>query len=199
MGTEHKNIQTGKVKFQNRKGMKNLMKTQKENIDFKVEFHYTPEPLVDYCLSKLIFDKNDFILDVGAGKNMIWYDKINNKNKDWCEIELGKDFFDYNKRVDWCIGNPPFTNLWKVIEKSCEISNKGFAFLMSANCWNMFTPKRIKFLYEKGFYLQKIYVVNCKKWFGRYFFIVFDKKKNNLLNFSLESFGNTVAKEKLRK
>jgi len=28
---------------------------------------------------------------------------------DWCEIEMGRDFFDYHRRVDWIIGNPPFS------------------------------------------------------------------------------------------
>lgn len=26
---------------------------------------------------------------------------------DWCEIDKGKDFFDYEKKVDWIITNPP--------------------------------------------------------------------------------------------
>jgi hypothetical protein len=185
---EINNLETGRKKFQNRKGIKNQMRTQKENINFKTEFHYTPESLVDFCLSKCNFDKSDFILDVGAGKNMVWYNKIGNINKDWCEIELGEDFFNYTKQVDWCVGNPPFTSLWEVIEKSCVISNKGFCFLMSSNCWNMFTPKRIKYLIDKGFYFQKTYVVNCKKWFGRYFFVIFNKKKNDILNYSLENY-----------
>ena len=28
---------------------------------------------------------------------------------DWCEISEGRDFFDYNKKVDWIITNPPFS------------------------------------------------------------------------------------------
>lgn len=28
---------------------------------------------------------------------------------DWCEIEMGRDFFDYRHRVNWIIGNPPFS------------------------------------------------------------------------------------------
>ena len=25
----------------------------------------------------------------------------------WCEIREGRDFFDFNDRVDWCMSNPP--------------------------------------------------------------------------------------------
>ena len=30
-------------------------------------------------------------------------------HSDWCEIELGKDFFDYDDTVDWIVGNPPYS------------------------------------------------------------------------------------------
>ena len=26
----------------------------------------------------------------------------------WCEIEEGRDFFDFNQEVDWIISNPPY-------------------------------------------------------------------------------------------
>jgi hypothetical protein len=28
-------------------------------------------------------------------------------NADWCEISHGKDFYDYNKKVDYVFTNPP--------------------------------------------------------------------------------------------
>lgn len=28
---------------------------------------------------------------------------------DWCELKEDKDFFDYRNRVDWIIGNPPYS------------------------------------------------------------------------------------------
>ena len=32
-----------------------------------------------------------------------------NDDVDWCEISEGKDFFDYNGKVDWIITNPPYS------------------------------------------------------------------------------------------
>ncbi len=29
--------------------------------------------------------------------------------KDWCEIMQGRDFFEYGKKVDWIITNPPYS------------------------------------------------------------------------------------------
>jgi hypothetical protein len=30
---------------------------------------------------------------------------------EWCEIQEGRDFFDYTKQVDWIVSNPPYS-LW---------------------------------------------------------------------------------------
>lgn len=30
-------------------------------------------------------------------------------NADWCEIDEGIDFFEYTKKVDWIITNPPYS------------------------------------------------------------------------------------------
>lgn len=31
------------------------------------------------------------------------------KNTDWCEIEQGRDFFEWDSMVDWVVGNPPYS------------------------------------------------------------------------------------------
>jgi len=44
-------------------------------------------------------------------------------DKDWCEITKGKNFFEYDKRVDWIITNPPFSIFDKFLLKSFEIAD----------------------------------------------------------------------------
>ena len=44
-------------------------------------------------------------------------------DKDWCEISEGKDFFNYNKKVDWIITNPPFSIYDLFLFKSFEIAD----------------------------------------------------------------------------
>ena len=39
------------------------------------------------------------------------------------------------------------------------------------------TPKRIKMLNDKGWYLKKIITSSVKKWRGRYLFLIFTKEK----------------------
>ena len=44
-------------------------------------------------------------------------------NCDWCEIREGKDFFDYTKKVDWIISNPPYSLIRKFVLHSFEIAD----------------------------------------------------------------------------
>ena len=43
--------------------------------------------------------------------------------KDWCEIDEGKDFFDYNKKVDWIITNPPYSIYDLFLLKAFEVAD----------------------------------------------------------------------------
>ena len=45
------------------------------------------------------------------------------KDRDWCEIREGKDFFKYTKRVDWIIGNPPYSIFEDWLIHSMELSS----------------------------------------------------------------------------
>ena len=51
-----------------------------------------------------------------------FYDQFEG-DKDWCEIEKGKDFLDYDKKVDWIITNPPFSIFDKFLLKAFEVAD----------------------------------------------------------------------------
>lgn len=53
-------------------------------------------------------------------------------NADYCEIREGKDFFNYNKKVDWIIGNPPYSIFLEFLQHSFEISDN-VSFLVPTN------------------------------------------------------------------
>ncbi len=44
-------------------------------------------------------------------------------NIDWCEIDDGRDFLKYNKKVDWIITNPPFSIYDLFLLKAFEVSD----------------------------------------------------------------------------
>ena len=157
-------------------------KTKKFKIPKDITFHYTKEEMVKDLLGLIPFNKNDKVLDAGSGKNKVWYWNIpKHCHIDECEIEDGCDFLEWNKKVDWVIGNPPYHIGWQFTEKAGDIANKGITWLVNNVGLNsLMTPRRLQIMKEKGFELQHIRVVADKRWFGRYYFLIFEKKKGIL-------------------
>ena len=50
----------------------------------------------------------------------------------YCEIREGKDLFEFNKKVDWIIENPPYSIFKEFLEKAFEISDN-VSYLVPTN------------------------------------------------------------------
>jgi len=158
---------------------KNLIKKKKQPNDVI----YTPIELSKNCIETIEINENDFLLDPFFGDGSFFNNFPQKNNKDWCEIEKNKDFFNYNEKVDWIISNPPFSKLTNILIKCSEICNKGFGLIMLCTA---LTPKRINLLESKGFFIEKINLFTVKSWFGfPCFFVVF--KKNGKSIFTIKS------------
>ena len=157
------------------------MKVNKKN----KEFHYTNEIMVKKLIS--ITPIKGSVLDAGSGENKVWYNNLIGEKYE-CEIEDGVDFFAWNKKVDWIIGNPPFHLGWRFLEKASDIATDGIAFLGNLNFFNSCLPNRLEILKEKGFYLQKIHIVQDKRWFGRYYYLIFTKTENNFISWNKNTY-----------
>jgi len=154
-----------------------------------ITFHYTNEQMVKDLISLLPLEYNDKVLDAGSGKNKVWYNNIPQFcNVDECEIEDGCDFLLYNRKVDWVIGNPPYHIGWQFTEKASQIAQKGIAWLVNNTELNsLMTPRRLQIVKDNGFELQHIRVVNDKRWFGRYYYLIFEKK-NGILSWERKTY-----------
>lgn len=66
---------------------------------------YTP----DWCARDMVewFKPSGRVLEPCKGDGAIY--KYLPEGAEWCEIELGRDFFAYSKQVDWIISNPPYS------------------------------------------------------------------------------------------
>ena len=145
-----------------------------------ITFHYTNEQMVKDLISLLSIPETDTVLDAGSGKNKVWFNNVNVKEKYECELDDGCDFLLWDKKIDWVVGNPPFDKQKKFIEHATRIAEKGIAFLGNINFWNGLTPKRLEGIKDNKFELQRIHILLDKRWFGRYYFLIFEKKKGIL-------------------
>lgn len=70
----------------------------------------TDKVMTNCKLAKIILDyfsPTGKILEPARGDGAFYDQMIG--NKDWCEIDDGRDFFDWNEKVDWIITNPPYS------------------------------------------------------------------------------------------
>lgn len=42
---------------------------------------------------------------------------------DWCEIADGKNYYDYNEKVDWIVTNPPYSDYNRFLEHSFALAD----------------------------------------------------------------------------
>jgi len=81
-------------------------------------------------------------------------------NADWCEISEGKDFFDYTKKVDWIITNPPWSQIRNFLKHGMEIADN-VVYLFTIN--HIWTKARLRLVEEKGFGIREICVFDTPK------------------------------------
>ena len=164
----------------------------KRSKDRDITFHYTNEEMVKDLIKLIPFSKEsgDKVLDAGSGNNKVWFNNIPGHCVPLeCELEDGCDYLiDWTEKVEWVIGNPPFSIGWKFLEKSIDIAIKGIAFLGNINFINCLNQNRLQQLKEKGWYINKVHIVSDKRWFGRYYFIIFTRKENTLFSWNKKSY-----------
>lgn len=79
---------------------------------------YTPDHVSKNIIS--ILNPNGKCLDPCRGNGAFY--KYLPINSDYCEIREGKDFLMYNKKVDWIIGNPPYSIFEEFLRHSFSLS-----------------------------------------------------------------------------
>jgi hypothetical protein len=148
--------------------------------------HQTPVELAKDLLQFITLEEGDVVLEPFCGEKAFYDNFPTNIVKEWTEVEEGRDYTTHEGMVDWCISNPPYrletgvkrvNSFWIILNHFSDKVRKGMAFLINEKCFSALTPKRIKILNYKGLYLHKIITCSIKKWYGRYFFLIFKKEK----------------------
>lgn len=81
---------------------------------------------------------------------------------DWCEITEGKDFFNYNKKVDYIFTNPPWSKIRPFLQRSMELADDIY-FLFTIN--HLWTKARLRDIQKEGFGIVEICLFDTPKEF----------------------------------
>lgn len=141
---------------------------------------YTPHNLATKCVKACLLKKNNTVLEPACGNGVFLKEiKKYTNNIDWCEIEKNRNFFNYKKRVNWIITNPPWSKYREFMFHSMKIADK-IGMLITFN--HAITKARIRDLQEHGFWFTNVYFVDTPKEFPQsgfqLAFILFEKTSN---------------------
>jgi hypothetical protein len=155
---------------------------EKPNDVFMTPLHLVTSH-IDYV--KHLIRNDDKILEpfCGSGNylNQI-KEKYPSNNVDYCEITLGRDFFDYVEPTDIIISNPPYSIIDNILKKSIELKPRVISYLIAMH--NL-TPRRIEILNDAGYYLESMKMIKVFKWYGISVIVTFVKDSNgkNVVDF----------------
>ena len=143
------------------KGMGNIANAIK-NREEPNDIFYTPSELVRDLLQQVPLDHGDMVLDPFMGEGAFFDAFFPFVRKDWCEIDKGRDFYEYFEPVDWVISNPPFSQLTKTLQHTMTLARRGFGYLMPTYS---LTHSRINNAAGFGYQLRKlIFFPTPKHW-----------------------------------
>lgn len=116
----------------------------------------------------------------------VYYNNFPHDNKDWCEIEYEKDFFDYTDNVDVIMSNPPFSLINKWIDKCIQLNPSCICILFG--CYAL-TPCRLQILENSGYKLTRMSMCRMDNLMGQMFLTVFEKThEKGIIDYDLGKF-----------
>jgi hypothetical protein len=160
-------------------------------------FHQTPSELATDLIGQLTIEPTDRLYEPFKGEGAFYNNFPTTNPKDWSEITDGRDYKDYTGEYDWVITNPPFrldtggkrvNSFWFLIDYYTQRAKKGVAFLANDRCFSTLTPNRMKLLNDRGWTITKLIVCSVKKWRGRYYFFILEKKITSTVSYLLNTY-----------
>ena len=89
----------------------------------------TPDLLATQIINH--FNPTGTILDTCRGEWAYYNNYPKDCKKDWCELDEGRNFFNFEGKVDWIITNPPWSKIRQFIEYSTKIADNVVYLIMT--------------------------------------------------------------------
>jgi hypothetical protein len=140
----------------------------------------TPYSLACRIINLLDWDVDEVVLEPAKGDGAFYHNLPGYVKKHWCEINEGRDFFEWNWPVDTVITNPPFRDfaggnnlVIPFLEKSFSVARKRVVFLVNHHAMNACKPNRLHRYESQGWVLSTLGIFSVRKWWGLYYLWVF--------------------------
>lgn len=147
----------------------------------------TNPEMAKMLISRIHFNDNDIVMEPCRGLGAFYNNLPNNVIKKYCEINDGIDYLTQNEIVDITLSNPPFvprTLFWEFMLKAMETTRREIYWLINLQSINVFTPKRLKEMANKQWYINDFFICADKRWFGRYVWVKFTKINNGFISYT---------------
>ena len=156
------------------------------------EFNYTPDDTCEKIIKYLDLNPDKSYCEPFSGNHNFF--KLLPTNKEYYEIQEGKDFFECNKQYDIIITNPPYRdyatdkkNIFiDCLNKCFEVATEKCVFLVGYKTFQSLTCKRLEGWKNKGWVITDIRLYEIKKWYGRYYLYTFEKNKPSLISWDIK-------------
>tara|TARA_Y100000114_G_scaffold43173_2_gene38603 strand:+ start:4438 stop:4980 length:543 start_codon:yes stop_codon:yes gene_type:complete len=150
-----------------------------------------PEMAIDLITNHTNILDGDVVCEPGKGDGAFYDNLPNNCEKIYCEINEGIDYLEDDRKCDITLSNPPFVPrklFWKFQQKAMENTRREIYWLINIGSLNVFTPKRLNEMKEKGWFINSFHIVADKRWYGRYAWVKITKTDNGVFSWEKKSY-----------
>lgn len=147
------------------------------------DVHYTPVGLARIAIAMVPAEhRRGKWLECCRGSGNYFRNFPKSCDKDWCEIAMGRDFFQYavDEGVDVICSNPPYSIMDDWLEHTVALAPQVVCYLIGIN--NL-TTKRMERMSNAGYGLTKLHVCQVKQWFGMSVIVLWEKGKASVVSF----------------
>ena len=100
------------------------------------------------------------VLEPCRGAGAFW-DALAPFEREWCELDGGRDFYDFTTPVDWIVTNPPWSAIGRFLEYGFTLAPE--IVLLIPIQLAFASRKRVRIVQEAGFGLREIFCVPYPK------------------------------------
>ncbi len=153
------------------------------------DWDQTPVEICRKIIELVPWADGELVLEPFRGTGNFYRNLPGCVRREWCEISQGRDFFRYQgPQPDTIITNPPFRTaaggnnlVVPCLERCLQVARRRVVYFVNHKVFNSLTPNRLQQYEDWAWAITHLSVWDVRKWFGRYFLIVWERDKPSII------------------